>query len=169
MVVVSMGVIVFSYTCPRMELLIAGLVWVLCRKMDYPNAKFDISSKPCTHKFCLDALLTATYINNRLPTSTLNFWTPFDTLVGSFPDYSFMRVFGCHCHPLHIPSRANKLIPRFSLCVFIGYATAMKEYRCLDIKIGSVLTSCHVVFNETSFPFVFTPTNSTTSTDNQGQ
>lgn len=42
----------------------------------------------------------------------------------------------------------------------------MKGYRCLDIKTGCVHTSRHVVFDETSFPFLDTPTSFTIFIDN---
>lgn len=120
-------------------------------------------------KFWPDALLTAAYINKQLPTSTLNFQTPFDTLFGSSPDNKSMRVFGCLCHPLYIPSLDNKLGPRSSPCVFIGYATTMKGYWCLDIKTRRVYTSRHVEFDETNFPFAATSASSTTVKANQKQ
>ncbi|WVZ80055.1 hypothetical protein U9M48_027566 [Paspalum notatum var. saurae] len=38
-------------------------------------------------------------------------------------------------------------------CVFIGYPTDYRGYRCYDLSSGRVITSRHVVFDERSFPF----------------
>lgn len=47
----------------------------------------------------------------------------------------------------------HKLAFRSHACVFIGYGTQHKGYRCLDVKIGRIYTSRHVTFDEHSFPF----------------
>jgi len=39
------------------------------------------------------------------------------------------------------------------LCVFIGYSTHHKGYRCLNLSSNRVIISRHVIFDETSFPF----------------
>jgi hypothetical protein len=48
---------------------------------------------------------------------------------------------------------AHKLAPRSSLCVFLGYSSEHKGYRCLELVSNHILTSRHVVFDESSFPF----------------
>jgi hypothetical protein len=37
--------------------------------------------------------------------------------------------------------------------VFLGYPLAHKGYLCLDISTRHVIISCHVAFDEFSFPF----------------
>ncbi|CAH9142791.1 unnamed protein product, partial [Cuscuta epithymum] len=59
--------------------------------------------------FWVDAVFTATYIINRLPTPNLNGLSPFEKLFHHSPDFSFMRVFGCACFPNFIATSANKL------------------------------------------------------------
>lgn len=51
-------------------------------------------------KFWLDALCTAIYLINRMPTPILSFSSPYEILYGQSPDYSVLRVFGCLCFPL---------------------------------------------------------------------
>ncbi|PKU70484.1 Retrovirus-related Pol polyprotein from transposon TNT 1-94 [Dendrobium catenatum] len=100
-----------------------------------------------------DALHTAIYLINRLPTSTLNNNTPFQQLYNHPPAYSHMKIFRCLCYPWLRPYVHSKLTPLSRPCIFIGYALNQKGYRCMDIATRKVYTSRHVVFNESVFPF----------------
>jgi hypothetical protein len=59
---------------------------------------------------------------------------------------------------------AHKLSQRSTPCVILGYPTDHRGYCCLDIHTRRVITSRHVVFDETRFPFllVLTEPNPTT-------
>ncbi|WVZ54515.1 hypothetical protein U9M48_005301 [Paspalum notatum var. saurae] len=87
------------------------------------------------------------------PTSTLQFSTPYHALFGRSPTYDHLRVFGCRCYPNISSTSPHKLAPRSVLCVFLGYSSNHKGYRCLDIATNRVIISRHVVFDESSFPF----------------
>jgi hypothetical protein len=41
-------------------------------------------------------------------------------------------------------------------CVFIGYALSQKGYKCLDLATNKIYISCHVLFDESHFPFATT-------------
>lgn len=47
----------------------------------------------------------------------------------------------------------HKLAPHSSLCVFLGYSSEHKGYRCLELQLNRILISRHVVFDESFFPF----------------
>jgi hypothetical protein len=47
----------------------------------------------------------------------------------------------------------HKLAPRSTACVFLGYPSSHKGYRCLDMPTKRIIISRHVVFDETCFPF----------------
>jgi histone deacetylase 1/2 len=79
--------------------------------------------------------------------------SPFERLHGTHPDYNFLRVFGCAVWPNLRPYNSRKLEFRSKRCVFIGYSTLHKGYRCLDPKVGRVYISRDVVFDEHVFPF----------------
>jgi hypothetical protein len=100
-----------------------------------------------------EALHTATYLFNLHPTKTLQFRTPYHALYGVQPSYSHLRVFGCRCYPNLASTAQNKLSPRSTLCVFLGYPSEHKGYRCLDLSSNRIIISRHVTFDETSFPF----------------
>jgi hypothetical protein len=78
---------------------------------------------------------------------------PYFALHHMHPDYLSLRVFGCLCYPNTASTMSHKLAPRSSACVFLGYSPHHKGYRCMDLATQRVLISCHVVFNESTFPF----------------
>ncbi|KAI3797236.1 hypothetical protein L1987_32491 [Smallanthus sonchifolius] len=103
--------------------------------------------------FWVEALHTATYLHNILPTKTLNFNTPTFALYQRHPTYDHLRVFGCACYPNQTATQPHKLHPRSIRCIFLGYPSNFRGYRCLDPHTGKVHLSRHVTFDEESFPF----------------
>jgi histone deacetylase 1/2 len=111
---------------------------------------FQASMPP---SYWADALATATYLINCLPTKTLHMGTPFLALYGTHPSYHDLRAFGCTCYPNLTSTTPHKLAPRSTLCAFLGYSPDHKGYRCLDLTSNRVIISRHVVFDETTFLF----------------
>jgi hypothetical protein len=73
------------------------------------------------------------------------------------PDYTFLRVFGCACWPNLRPYNNHKLAFRSTQCVFLGYSSMHKGYKCLDRSTGRIYISRDVVFDEHFFPFASAP------------
>jgi len=96
--------------------------------------------------------LTATYLINRLPTPVLENKSPFFLLKLQFPDYKFLKSFGCACFPFLRPYNSHELDFHSKECVFLGYSNHHKGYKCLDAS-GRIFVSKDVVFNETKFPY----------------
>jgi hypothetical protein len=103
--------------------------------------------------FWVEALHTATLLLNILPTKTLHFSTPHFALFKTVPSYEHLRVFGCTCYPNLSATTSHKLDPHSAKCVFLGYLSHHKGYRCLDLLSNRVILSRHVVFDESTFPF----------------
>ena len=78
-------------------------------------------------KFWDHAFVTATYLINRIPSPTLDNFSPYFKLLNKPPDYSNLKVFGCSCYPFLRPYNAHKLAYRSQECLFLGYSTAHKE------------------------------------------
>ena len=78
-------------------------------------------------------------------------------LFGSPPSYKHLRVFGCTCYPNTSSTTPHKLSPRSTRCVFLGYSSDHKGYRCLDLSTNRMIVSRHVVFDEASFPLAASP------------
>ena len=104
-------------------------------------------------KFWDEAFLTATYLINRLPSKVIHHQTPLERLFGHKPDYLNLRTFGCACWPNLRPFNAKKLQFRSKQCVFLGYSTMHKGFKCLDVAEGRVYISRDVIFDETVYPF----------------
>ncbi|KAM0954162.1 putative RNA-directed DNA polymerase [Dioscorea sansibarensis] len=82
-----------------------------------------------------EAVLTAAYLINRMPSRVLNFQTPYELLLKSYPYTHFIsalpaKVFGCTTF-VHISTQnRSKLDPKSLKCVFIGYPPHQKGYKC---------------------------------------
>ena len=77
----------------------------------------------------------------------------FERLLKQKPDYNFLRTFGCAVWPNLRPYNSRKLAFRSTQCVFLGYSSLHKGYKCLDPKSERVYISRDVVFDEHVFPF----------------
>jgi hypothetical protein len=102
-----------------------------------------------------EALSTTTFLINRLPSTKMPNSTPFELLHNKPPTYHDLHVFGCLCYPNISATTAHKLSPRSVPCVFLGYPTSHKGYRCLNLVTQQLIISRHVIFDETVFPFRF--------------
>jgi histone deacetylase 1/2 len=104
-------------------------------------------------KFWDEAFIAATYLINRIPSKVINHATPLERLLNQKPDYSSLRTFGCACWPNLRPYNTHKLQFRSKRCVFLGYSTLHKGFKCLDVSSGRVYISRDVTFDENTFPF----------------
>lgn len=98
------------------------------------------------------ALSTAVYLINRLPSSSINFQVPYTVLFKIKLDYKFLRVFDCACFLLLRLYNSYKLDFRSQKCLFLGYSTRHKGYRCLASNVRLYIAK-DVPFNESRFPY----------------
>ena len=99
------------------------------------------------------ALQMATYLLNILPSKVLGNTSPLQILYQRDPSYSHIRVFGCLCYPLFPSTTINKLQPRSTPCVFLGYPSHHRGYKCYDLSSSKIIICRHVLFDEHVFPF----------------
>jgi hypothetical protein len=83
--------------------------------------------------FWLDALATATLLNHH-PSRVRNNCTPYQLLLGTPPDYDHLLVFGCLFYPNNTATAAHKPTSCSVPCIFLGYPSDTKSYRCYDPK-----------------------------------
>lgn len=93
----------------------------------------------------VEVFLTAVYLINRLPLSTLKNESPYFKLFKRHPQYNGLRVIGCQCFPSLRHQGKNKFSAKTYPCIFIGYSPMHKGYRCLDQR-PSVFTSLVMLF-----------------------
>ena len=105
------------------------------------------------HYLWSDAVMTTTYLHNRLPSSPLGGVVPLTHL---FPNASLFplpaRVFGCIAFVQdHTPS-LSKLAPRALKGVFVGYSSMQKGNHVYLPDMQRYITSADVTFHE-DFPY----------------
>lgn len=70
---------------------------------------------------------------NRLPSSVINWKTPYHTLFGKNAVYKNMKCFGCLSYIIVIQPQKDKFRPRARKGVFVGYASGQNGYKVYDI------------------------------------
>uniref|UniRef100_A0A8R7RGG2 Reverse transcriptase Ty1/copia-type domain-containing protein n=1 Tax=Triticum urartu TaxID=4572 RepID=A0A8R7RGG2_TRIUA len=103
--------------------------------------------------YWVEALRTATFLLDLRPYKSNPSSTPYISLHNSPPPYDTLRVFGCLYYLNLTATTPHKLAPRSTPCVFLGYPDEHRGYCCLDLSSGRIIISCHVTFDEQSFPF----------------
>nr|XP_016492553.1 PREDICTED: uncharacterized protein LOC107812042 [Nicotiana tabacum] len=112
-------------------------------------------------QFSADAVSTACFLINRMPSSVIDGNMPYSVL---FPNKSLFpvepKVFGSTCYVRDVRPSLTKLDPKAVKCVFLGYSRLQKGYRCYSTELGKYIVSTDVVFSETT-PFFYAPPIST--------
>ena len=97
--------------------------------------------------FWADAISTACFFINRMPSSILDWAMLFQTL---FPHKSLFpikaRIFGCTCFVQDV--RPSKLDPKSLKCIFLSYSRVQKGYRCYCPTLHRYMVSTDVTFLE---------------------
>lgn len=99
-----------------------------------------------------DAMLFAAYLINRLPSSVINWKTPFELLYGRAPDLTSVHSFGCLCYYKIPGANRGKLDPRGSKEVYLGNSTTQKGFKVLDIESNKIHVTRDAIFFDTCFP-----------------
>ena len=103
--------------------------------------------------YWLDVFCCAVYIINWLPTPLLKGISPFELLHDVSPNYAHFHPFGCRVYPCLRDYAPHKLSPQGIPCIFLGYSSMHKGFRCLDISISQIYITRHAKFDEFYFPF----------------
>lgn len=103
-------------------------------------------------KYWDHSFVTAAYLINRLPSASLQNKSPYSILMNKSLDYSSLRAFGCSCFPFLRPYTSHKLSFRSQKCIFLGYSSVHKGYKCLSAD-GHIYISKDVQFHEARFPY----------------
>jgi hypothetical protein len=94
------------------------------------------------------AVLTATYIINRSPTSALpNNKTPFEMLTGNKPTYDNFEIFGCVAYSKILPVQ-SKLDAKSEKCIFLEYTH--NGYRLFSLEKPRLIVARDVDFEPTT-------------------
>ena len=95
-----------------------------------------------------EAVKTAAYLVNRMPSRVLNYKTPIECLSGANSFIVPPKVFGCTCFVHDYRNSVGKLDPRAVRCIFVGYSPTQKGYRCWCPTERRFNVSMDVTFRE---------------------
>ena len=95
----------------------------------------------------------AMYLINYLPTPTLNNHSPYEMLFDAKPDYKSLKVFSCLRYPWLKLYSPNKLQPRSTPCVYLGFSLTHHCHQCFDPIKSKIYLSRDVIFVKNEFPF----------------
>ena len=103
--------------------------------------------------FWADADSTACFLINRMPSSILNWATPFHQ---PFPNNLLFsidpKIFGWTCFVRDVRSQVYKLDPKSLKCIFVEYSRVQKGYKCYCLTLRRYFVSTDITFFETT-PF----------------
>ena len=117
------------------------------------SARAMIAHAGLSKSYWAEAVNTASYIRNRLPTSTVKDATPFEKWYGRKPKVDHMRVFGCIAYA-HIPDcKRKKFDEKAEKLRFVGYSATQKGYRLYNEKTRKTVVRRDAIFNEDEFVF----------------
>ena len=97
------------------------------------------------HNLWGEALLTACYILNRVPSKSMHI-SPYELWNGRKPNLNYFKVWECISYYRVPDHQRTKLGPGGIKSVFVGYAQHSKAYRLLDLESNVIIESIHVEF-----------------------
>jgi len=96
--------------------------------------------------FWVEALSTAVFLINCLPSMVIDFDSPFFHLFKTQPDYSDLHTFGCVCF-VHLPLFERHKLGALSVqCAFMGFSNSHKSFVCYDVSNNRFRVSRNVTF-----------------------
>lgn len=99
-------------------------------------------------QFWAEAIVTATFLKNLIPTKANGERTPIEIWEGRKPTVSFLKVFGCVAY-YYIPKQIrSKFQPKAEKGIFIGYSKESRGYRVYNIENSRIYAVRTAKFNE---------------------
>lgn len=98
-----------------------------------------------------DAVLSAIYLINRMPSRIIDYHTPYNKFLSFFPSTRALnsippKIFGCTAF-VHSYTH-NKLDPKAIKCLFLGYSSTQKGYKCYSPSLKKTFITMDVTFFE---------------------
>lgn len=88
------------------------------------NARSMLIDAGLAKSYWPDAILTATYVRNRYPTSKSGGEiTPFELFRGKRPNLKYIRIFGSKCYRYIEKHQRSKFDSKTKECILVGYTS----------------------------------------------
>ncbi|KAK2404761.1 putative mitochondrial protein [Trifolium repens] len=114
-------------------------------------ARCLIAEKKLPKSFWAEAVYTAVYLLNRLPTRAVQEKTPIEAWIGVKPSAKHLKIFGSICY-VHVPAaKRSKLDDKAEMGIFLGYASSSKGYRVYNLKTKQIVISRDLDVDENTY------------------
>ncbi|KAJ0865146.1 putative RNA-directed DNA polymerase [Helianthus annuus] len=101
-------------------------------------------------RFWAEAMQISAHVINRLPPQNQGYVSPYEKLLNRKPNVTHFRVFGYVCY-VFVPNQLrDKMEKKAVRCIFTGYDSERKGWRCCDPISNRCYVSRNVVFDENS-------------------
>ena len=99
-------------------------------------------------KFLVEAINTAYYVVNQVPSTVIELKTLIEMWTGKPVDYSKLHIFGSLMYVMFNAQETTKLDAKCQNCLFLGYAEGVKGYHLWDPIAHKVVISKDIIFME---------------------
>lgn len=104
--------------------------------------------------FCGEAILTVAYLINRMPLQILQYKTPLSVLLTVYPNIHLLsnlspKTFGCTSY-VYVLGPNTKFDLRAQKCIFLGYSSTKKGYKCYNPDPRCIYVTLDVTFMRSS-------------------
>jgi hypothetical protein len=114
------------------------------------TARCLLKAKGLPAWFWGEAMNTAVYLLNRVPTKAVEGKTPFEAWYGKKPAVHHLKTFGCIVYVKNTTPHLKKMEDRGRKMIFVGYERGSKAYRAFDPATKRVHVTRDVVFDESA-------------------
>jgi hypothetical protein len=116
------------------------------------SARSMLSHSGLSNMYWAEAISTAVYLRNRLPTAAFKEkTTPYEKWHERKPKVDHLKVFGCVAYSHIADDERKKLDAKAEKLRFLGYSSESKGYRLYDEKKHQIKIRRNVKFNEADF------------------
>jgi hypothetical protein len=102
-----------------------------------------------TDIFSTRAVNTTIHIQNIVMLRNNNEKIPYELWKGRPTNVNHFRVFGIKCYIKREDGKMEKFDSRVDKCVFVGYSSTRKSYKCYNLRLNKFVESINVTIHET--------------------
>jgi hypothetical protein len=107
-----------------------------------------LKSRQVSAMFWGEAVATAVYLQNRVPTKAIDGMPSYEAWHGRWPDVHHLHTFGCVTYVKATKPHLKKIDDRGTPAVFIGYKQGAKAWHFYNTVSRRVVVSQDAVFDE---------------------
>ncbi|TXG46600.1 hypothetical protein EZV62_027900 [Acer yangbiense] len=114
-------------------------------------ARCLMAEKKLPKNFWAEAVYTAVYLLNKLPTRAVQGKTPIEAWSGVKPSAKHLKVFGSICYSHVADAKRSKLDDKAEMGIFLGYVVNSKGYRVFNLQAKKLIISRDIQVDEDAY------------------